>query len=212
MATLGPRFTLLRLRQPNRRKVARRAMDNSRDERHQSLQTRADLAAYTGCLLICLPNDLPDITSDQLDTIGELADLVTRARSGVDRDGYKRELAFTPEPEMPARLARALLSLVQGVAVVRGHGKVRDEDMAAGVRVGFDSIPSVRSRVLRHLTTQKSGSAVPDIAANVEGFSETSVRRALEELDSLNLLAKKNQRFEIAANWRNTLKRSGVSI
>lgn len=98
----------------------------------------------------------PDITAPQFDRLSEIADFITRARSAVERSGRKRELVSTPAAEMPGRFARALLSVVQGVAVVRPHQQVQNEDLAAAVRVGLDSLPPVRRYLLGRLAAERA--------------------------------------------------------
>ncbi len=84
--------------------------------------------------------------------IAQVADLVARARSPVVRHGYSRDIEDTPEPEMPARLARQLAALVRGVALVRGHRTVAKTDLRLVARVGVDCLQPARRTVFRALT------------------------------------------------------------
>lgn len=181
MGILGPRFVLLRLQQPNRQAMAKRAMRNGRDGAR-------GLRTEVACFLHTLPNLAPTISEDQCDRLAELADFVTRARSAVERSGRKRELISTPAPEMPARFARALLSLVQGVAVVRGHHEVQDDDMAAAVRVGLDSLPPVRRYLLGELASGQSLQELALVSACGHQWSRSTIARGLEDLESLGLI------------------------
>jgi hypothetical protein len=183
MSVLGQRFMLLRPRQPNRRKAGLRALENCSAD---GVKVHDTLAKSVHQFLARLPEDLPVLSTQRSETITELADLTTRARSAVERDGRSRELDYVPEPEMPARFARQLLSLARGVALVKGHRHVTGEDMACVRRVALDSIPTARRRVLRELAGERFISASKLLGRT--GFSESLVRRALEDLHALGVV------------------------
>ena len=124
MSVLGERFVLLRIDQADRQEVADKALDNI--ERESGL--RQTLAAQVKHFMARLPETPPVVGPDVRKRLATMATFVTRSRSGVERDGYRRELIYAPEPEMPARLAKQLFELLRGIALVCGHPEATDED------------------------------------------------------------------------------------
>src|SRR5262245_43141264 len=101
LAVLGERFVMLRVEQPEREDMAAKALANA----DQETQKRQELAAVVQSFLASLPSIPPEVSPALRQQLAKMADFVTRCRSGVVRDGYRRELEYAPEPEMPARLA-----------------------------------------------------------------------------------------------------------
>lgn len=201
MSVLGQRFMLLRPRQPNRLRSGLRALRNCSAD---GARRHGDLAREVTAFLAALPTEKPRVSELCHDMITHLADLTTRARSAVERDGRTRELDYVPEPEMPARFARQLLSLARGISLVNGHKDVTDGDMASVRRVALDSIPTARRAILREVSGQVS-LTVADLARNVS-FSESLVRRSLEDMKALGVVARNSrtgiERWSIRGAWR----------
>src|SRR5213076_1704531 len=147
MAVLGERFILFRSAMPNRTEMARRALAGSGRER----QMRRELAAAMHGFLAARGSALPAVDGAVLDRIASVADFVTRARSGVQRDGYKRELEYAPEPEAPTRFAKVLLSLAVGIACAYDAPTVTDRELRLVLRVALDSLPVIRRRAIEAL-------------------------------------------------------------
>jgi len=137
--------------------------------------------------------------------VATVADLVTRARSPVIRDGYKFELDYAPEPEVPARLTRQLFALLQGLILVRGGTVVTDEDRQRIARVAWDCLPALRAVVLQALVTPQTLVDTSAIAVGVQ-YSTSTVRRTLEDLQALELVTRekgtKADRWAIREDWR----------
>ena len=200
MAILGARFLLVRLHQPDRRRVARRAMANSTKGR----ALREGLARMIAAFLRSRPAGDPSVSPDTLDTLERLADLVTRARSGVERDGFKRDLDYAPEAEMPGRLGRQLFSLLRGLRLLhQGTATFESDDLRRVVRVGVDCIPAVRRLVIGALVRAPIDDEVSTSAlAAVVSYSTATVRRALEDLQALGLVAREGGGQGRSALWR----------
>lgn len=182
MNVLGQRFMLLRPQQPDRQNAGLRALENcSQDGRH----TREDLANGVQAFLADLPSERPGESERDRIEIVNLADFTTKARSSVERDGYRRELDYVPASEMPGRFARQLLSLGRGIALVQGRSSIATGDMARVRRVALDSIPTARRAILQELA--RADRTVARIKSAVR-FSDTLVRRTLEDLKALDLI------------------------
>ena len=72
----------------------------------------------------------------------------TQGRTGVERDGYSREIVVVPELEVPTRFAKAAAALGSAL-VAMGYSERDAMDVVA--RVGRDSMPQVRVVVLAQL-------------------------------------------------------------
>jgi hypothetical protein len=187
LAVLGERFIMLRVEQPARQDMAIKALEHAEQEgpmRH----TLAALVQGFMAALPTIPPIVPEVLRLQLAT---MADFVTRCRSGVVRDGYRRELEYAPEPEMPARFTKQLFALLRGVALVCGHEVATQEDYDRIARVALDCIPAARRTVLRTiaaLTAMKVEALTTTQVAQTAQYSTAAVRRALEDLQALGIL------------------------
>jgi hypothetical protein len=134
-----------------------------------------------------------------------MADFVARCRSGVVRDGYRRELEYAPEPEMPARLAKQLFELLRGVALVCGHTQATQDDYNRIARVALDSIPAARRTVLRVVATLsavETEAFTTTTVAQTAQYSTPAVRRALEDLQALGILQVTKGGQGVADKWQ----------
>jgi hypothetical protein len=209
MALLGARFILFRPGQPNRQEAAVRAIANS--GRGDEGKTRQHLAGLVGAFMAALPPLVPTLTETDHQTLATLADYITRARSGVERDGYRRELEYAPAPEMPARFGRQLASLARGLALVRHQATVTEVELKDVTRVALDSIPAVRRVVLKALLEHEGDLSTTTLRQQVQ-FGTTTVTRALEDLQSLELVTCDGQgkgrpnRWSLHAEWRSLVE------
>jgi DNA-binding MarR family transcriptional regulator len=143
-----------------------------------------------------------------LDRIVAVADLTTWARSGVERDTWAtREILAVPEPEQPARFAKALAALF-GALIAMGY-----DERGAGMvvtRVAADSIPPTRRAVLAtlHADGERSG---PEIADDI-GLPTTTTTRTLEDLAALKLVQRSAGTGGPGAGHRWTLSEPGAEL
>jgi hypothetical protein len=199
LSILGERFVMLRIRQPSREELARKAV---KDPEHDD-DRRGELAAAVRSFMNQLQSIPPEISFECREAIAQLANFVSCCRSGVVRDGYKRELNYAPEAEMPARLAKQLFELLRGVSLVMGHTAATQEDLDRVGRVALDCIPSVRRVVLREVAKLSPGGEtfkVTQVAGGAQ-YSSTTVRRALEDLQALGILTVKKFGQGIPDQW-----------
>jgi hypothetical protein len=113
----------------------------------------------------------------------DLADIVTRARSGVARDHYSREILYLPEPEAPTRFAKQIAQLM--AAMIR-IGVEESEAWRLAQKVGWDSVPAVRTTLLRILLTAECALSRAQLQER-SGLPDTTVRRVEEDLVVLGL-------------------------
>jgi DeoR-like helix-turn-helix domain len=178
---------MLRVEQPPRQAMATKALEHADQERTM----RHTLAVLVQSFMASLPGASPTVPDVLCTQLAMMADFVTRCRSGVVRDGYRRELEYAPEPEMPARLAKQLFELLRGVALVCGHEEATQEDYDRIARVALDCIPAARRTVLRTiatLTAMEAEALTTTQVAQTAQYSTAAVRRALEDLQALGIL------------------------
>lgn len=208
MAVMGERFVLFRLRTPDRRQVARRALEGASRE----AEMRAELRRAMHGFLASRRSELPAVSDAVLDALARAADFVTRARSGVVRDGYRREFNYAPEPEVPTRFAKVLLALARGIALAYDHPAVGEVELRLVMRVALDCLPKVRHSVVTALVehgivADDDGFPTTSAIAGATQFSTATIRRALEDLQALGLVIVhktgqgKADRWELKPEW-----------
>jgi hypothetical protein len=180
VATMGDRFALLRLRtSAGRRQAGRGAIRNTGDE----TEMRRELAAAVGALVEHMDPTLHQLTDAEVDQIVKAADLVTLARSAVERD-YRGEIEFAHDPEAPTRFAKQLVQLLRGAISI---GVTPAEAMRLVRRCACDSIPPLRRDILLDVANNP-GSRATDVRKRISKPRNT-VRRGLECLHMLGALA-----------------------
>ena len=213
MAVLGERFILFRLKTPNRKKVARRALDGAGNEREMRDALRGAMHGF----LASRADVVPTVDVSMLDRLAAAADFVTRARSGVLRDGYRRELNYAPEAEVPTRFAKVLLSLARGIALAKDHDTVGEDELRLVMRVALDCLPLVRHRVVSALvqhtiSADDDGLPTTSAIAGTAQFATVTIRRALEDLQALGIVTVhksgkgKADSWEIKEEWAEIFK------
>jgi hypothetical protein len=183
MAVLGERFITYRPKMGGRKSVAHKAAR----QRGQRGVLQAELRDYFHRFISQRRSvPVPAFGDGVIDTIVDAADLVTRARSGVERDRYSRDLQYQPEPESPARLTKILCNLAVGIAVAHDSPTVSKRELALVVRLALDSIPAVRRSVLTKLVDL--GDLDTTEIGTATHLPTTTVKRALEDMEALGLM------------------------
>jgi hypothetical protein len=186
MSILGERFVLFRSRLPDRTKLARQALRSSGLE----ATMRQELAQGMRAFLAARAAGRPTVDDDVLDRLATVADFVTRARSGVQRDRWRRDLDYAPEPEAPTRFAKVLLALASGLAVAHDSPSVTPHELRLVLRVAVDCLPLLHHRVIAALarTPIEDGEQLSTTyIAGAAQFSTATIRRTLEDLQALEI-------------------------
>jgi DNA-binding transcriptional ArsR family regulator len=140
---------------------------------------RAALAAAVAKLFESQADEPPEHSEDDEQRLVNLAVLVVKCRSAVERDGYTREIELVPDSEAPTRLAIVLSQLLDGLLTLGA-------DPATAWRVveatAFDSIPALRRKAMSVLVTaNRSQLSSGDIAEQI-GYPQKTTERTLDEL------------------------------
>lgn len=198
IASMGDRFVLVRMDSTiGRQSAGRRAIANTGSE----TQMRAELAAAVGGVLAQVdPGAAIDPTDDEIEHLLAAADLVTRARTGVECD-YRGNVIDCHAPEMPTRFAKQLNQVVRGAVAI---GVPRGDALRLAIRCARDSMPPMRLAILDDVT-KHPGSATREVRKRL-GKPRATVDRQLQALHMLGVLTgdeeESEHRGQAVTVWR----------
>jgi Bifunctional DNA primase/polymerase, N-terminal len=179
VSAMGDRFVIIRSNSRiGRTKSASKAIRNTGDE----IAMRKELAQVVGGLISNASKDEYQFSDAEIDRLVKAADIVTSARTGVERD-YKGDVIDAHAPEMPTRYSKQLAQLVRGAVVI---GISAADALCLAIRCARDSIPPVRREILLDIAANPS-SLPRDVHRRI-GRPRSTVRRELEALYMLRLL------------------------
>jgi hypothetical protein len=179
VAAMGDRFVLIRADSSSgRAKSASKAIRNTGSE----TLMRKELAQVAGALIEHINKKEYALADDQIDQLIKAADIVTAARTGVERD-YRGEVIDAHALEMPTRFAKQLGQLVRGAVAI---GANVDHAMRLALRCAHDSIPPLRAEILVDIANNPMSE--PHEVHRRIGRPRHTVRRELEALHMLRLL------------------------
>jgi hypothetical protein len=178
VASMGDRFLLVRMdSRTGRVRSGRKAVGNAGDEKRM----RAELADATAGLLAHINHQDTTPTDTETDTLVDLADLVTMARTAVIHD-YRGDVIDAHAPEMPTRFAKQLTQVIRGALAV---GMSRHHALELAIRCARDSVPPLRLSVLLDLAGHP-GSTTHAVHTRLDRPRAT-VDRVLQALHILEL-------------------------
>ena len=174
-AAMGPRFVTIR----SSSNVGRIAA-GKRSIRNTGLESaiRSEISQAVAALIADAKPNNTILTNAEEDMLVNAADIVTRARSGVEID-YQGNIINKHDAEMPTRFAKQLVLIFRGALSI---GIDRKEALALVLRCARDSIPPIRLSVLRDLAAYPLAySRVAAIAARLHKPWIT-IKRTLDAL------------------------------
>jgi hypothetical protein len=179
VAAMGDRFVLIRIDSNiGREQAGRRAIRNTGSE----IQMRKELADAIGGLVAHACTDDMAISDDELEQLLKAANVVTMARTAVERD-QRGDIAFAHAPEMPTRFAKQLTQIVRGGVAI---GMTREEAMKLALRCARDSIPPMRLDIL--LDVAHNPDTGPGEVRKRITKPWTTVKREMDALHMLGML------------------------
>lgn len=125
--------------------------------------------------------------------VSDLAILVSSIRQSVHRDSYNRNIVAIDKPEGPGRTIGQLNQLARGQAILFNRTEVNDQDIKLAYRAVADTIKCPRFAVIETIILygEMFGSKYSLDSIRLEkfaGLTETSLRRAKEDLLAIGLL------------------------
>lgn len=184
--TMGERFVMYRIPQAKDTDVAYKALTNFGHEKEMRKELRDAMKKYFFSIKIPRTDEMI-IPGEILEALSTLSSYVVRARTGLVRDNYKKELTYIPEAEAPSRLAKQLGTLLIALAVIDGRKNVTWDDYALTLRVGLDVIPNNRTRHLIALCDIAYSTTTTQVAQKTE-YSRSGSELILEDLTALKLV------------------------
>lgn len=197
ISTMGDRFVLLRIDSAGkgRQAAGRKAIGNTGFEK----QMRGELAEAVAGVILGMDSVPVIITADETDALLDAADLVTKARTGVECD-YRGDVVDAHAPEMPTRFAKQLAQIVRG-SVAIGMGRVQALRLA--IRCARDSMPPLRLAIIDDLA-ENPGSTTSDVRRRLDK-PRTTVDRQIQALHMLGIVAVEEEQTRGGTRWRYSL-------
>lgn len=190
-AILGERYLVYPLATGDRQATAELALRTA----SKSAGLRQELAeAFLGALAATEGVDVDAVGAppDLVSRLASLANLTSHLRTPVPWGrGHGAGPQYVPQPEGAGRLAKALLRLGQGLAVVRGRLALAEADYAVLLRVALGSVPSLRRAVVGALLARPDQDHLGQSAAVVgasTGIPPKTAEQGLRECEALRLV------------------------
>lgn len=198
---LGERFLMCRLESCDRDSVTRKALENAGREK----EIRQEVSDAVGTFMKTVEQvpgwSLGEVYTDKL---AALANFTAMARTGVLRNGRTREVEVMPDWEGPARLAKQLSRLAYGLSCLTKESSLSQNNYKIIFSVAENSLPKVRREVLTCLVNNCGKGKVVEVAKELD-VPQIMVRRTLEDLEVLKLVAHSKPVYTVTENAENLL-------
>lgn len=148
---LGERFLSWRIENIDREKLLSKVKENRNKKDKMRMDLRRNFGAF-----IKKYRELkkqPEIDDKMITKIGELADMITWARTPVPRFGYTREVRRIPEKEGSPRFFEQLLHLSMVLTLIRDKEKTTAAEYALIYKVALNSMLPERILVIEAFFT-----------------------------------------------------------
>jgi hypothetical protein len=184
---LGERFLYYRCPPVNRQEQARRSFENLGRENQMRKALRDVVTEFFSTLKL---DDFEIEWEEEEDSrIVNLADLAAWLRSAIFRGGKNYEIELVPDAEAPARLARQLAAIFQGMVAV---GTSRPTAWRLLRKVALDCLPKLRRRALKVLLDAEwMNTAAIAVEVNIP---TNTMRRTLEDLAAHGIIEREAAR------------------
>jgi hypothetical protein len=192
-SSMGERFALYQIIQPDRMAGMEVAMKNAREMNMPEIREKLqDDFKYFLDEVIKMPEKNPQLPKEIEDYLKKLSDLSTRAGTRVVRDprSNTKEISFVHDATMPFRFATQLITYGMSLMVLN-DGPMLPEDEHILFKIALDSIDKSRRMVLQELT--KYTDVTTSGLATALHRPTTTIRRICEDLDALEMLDRTKQ-------------------
>ena len=123
---------------------------------------------------------LPDET--ELELISKISELVAKLRITVDRE------AGLEQNEAPVRVAKQLINILKGRAIVYGRDKIIESDIQLALHIALSSVNECRGQIVKY-AIEKCGEYIKleEFVANTS-YMSTKLREELNTLTHIGIL------------------------
>lgn len=181
VSALGDRYVLLRMPDADVDAFGRAALGHGEQERTMRRELGEALA---GLVEHADPGKVNrPLTEPEQARLIRLAAYTARARTGVDRDGYRREILYKPQVEGPGRLVKVYARLLGGLESI---GCDQGTAWSVLTRIAVDSVPALRTDIIRELIRLDQPARTAQIATAVDVVKDTA-QLHLEDLSLLKI-------------------------
>lgn len=182
--SLGERFLQVRWPNGNPLKISKRAREQRGREKAISSEMRSLVFQLYNATVKAPTPKMSDELGERIDN---LAAIVALLRTHVIRDSHgSRSVIEVSASEEPARIAKALETLACYHALLWGRTAVEESDLQIAIRVGFDSIPWNRSKIIQSIPPDAS-LGLTDVA-KLSHLIRATVEWTAEELEAIGIL------------------------
>ncbi len=183
---LGERMVYYYFDQPDREAATALALDNIDKTDVMKAEMGSAFAQYV--LATPVPDKVFPVDTEIKMNLIKLSEMATRARSSVSRNQYSPSKTVTQinALEMPARMAKQLLNIGQGLMALNREPVLTDEDKGILYKTAIDSIPLSRKQVMEKLTAFYKAD-IHGVAAAL-GLPYDTVKLHMEDLAALGVV------------------------
>lgn len=205
----GERFLIYRPEIKNREQAAHTALQQIWREQEKSKEIQEAIINFhtsvdvSGCENILIPQYL-------VQRIVTLSDIVTLFRTGVSRN-HKGEVENVSSPEIPARLAQQLYTLMLALGLLNRGVEVTEKEYKIVERLSTMTIPVKRYQVLKYYQQHNyHGAKINDIAEELS-LPYSTVHRVVEDLWCLGIMDKRpSETWKIKDEIIERIEKSGI--
>lgn len=204
MSKMGDRFILYQMKQPDRRAMTRRMLDNSTqfDTKLDQLQMAAK--EYIDFVMEHAQPDEMQLKEETQEQLIDIADFSTRVRSPIIYDDKNGVVQYVPETELPTRMVGQMFAIAYGCMTLRqaehkhktdapfDMTHLQQDEMDIIYKIAFDSIPIKRRMALRELARYKHGVQTAGLATKLN-YETTVVRGWMAILNGLGVCKREKQ-------------------
>lgn len=211
-AQLGERF--LRIRLPpsdheGRQSKAKKALGNANAEEVM----RKELSDAAMGVLAQNPT-IPSVPADVERRLISLADFVALSRSEVSRD-RQGTMQYTPSPEVGTRVGKVLKKLYIGIVMARGADAPTEDVYRIVRRVGLDTVPSMRGRLLEVLWSMRGNLETTATIGNEAELPTETVKVWLDDLRALRIVERSGKQhggytWRLRDDFQGTIQAAGL--
>jgi len=200
-ATMGDRFIMYCMKQPDRKKLLDFILDDTRinaDKGEMQKHLKDATSSFIEYTITHMHEDDVHLAQELKEDLKNVADFCTKVRSGVVVDERRPNIInFAPDHEMPVRMINQLLNLAKAFIIMRKteavlRGTVQDldnvlpEEALVLYKVAFDSIPIKRRIALKALARYEGGVTTKGLAT-ATNYQTPVIGSWLAQLNALGI-------------------------